>query len=164
MASRSDFAQPARAARRPEPGRSAARLAAAMALYQRDMAGGDVEALVAEFRVHRLGAQLDEEVRLRAADGDFFADIVRGVAARGTEIDGLIGAALADGWSLERLDRPLLAVLRAATFELLARPDAPAGAIIDEYLEVTKALGDRSQVSFANAVLDRVAREARAPA
>lgn len=135
-----------------------------MALYQRDMAGGDVEALVAEFRVHRLGAQLDDEVHLRAADGDFFADIVCGVAARGAEIDALIASALTDAWSLDRLDRPLLAVLRAATFELLARPDVPAGAVIDEYLEVTKALGDRTQAGFANAVLDRVAREVRAPA
>lgn len=156
-AARHPYAMPAQA-------RSAARLGAAMALYQRDMAGGDAEALVEEFRAHRLGARLDEETELRAADAAFFADLVRGVAARQGEIDALLAGALSEGWTLDRLDRPLRAVLRAAVFELIARPDVAAGTVIDEYLEVAKALGDRAQAGFANGVLDRVAREARAPA
>jgi N utilization substance protein B len=148
----------------PVAARSAARLGAAMALYQRDMTGGDADALVAEFLAHRLGAQLEDDVRLKPADEPFFADIVRGVAAREGEIDALIAGALGEGWTLDRLDRPLRAVLRAAAYELLARPDVPAGSVIDEYLEVAKALGDRAQAGFANGVLDRVAREARPPA
>ena len=148
----------------PFAARSAARLGAAMALYQLDMAGGPVSALVEEFRAHRLGARLDEEVELRAADEPFFEDLVRGAEARAVEIDALLTAALSEGWTLGRLDRPLRAVLRAAAYELLARPDVPAGTVIDEYLEVVKALGDKAQAGFANGVLDRVAREVRAPA
>ena len=42
-----------------------------------------------------------------------------------TEIDGLIAARLAEGWSLERLDRPMRAILRAGAYELVARADVP---------------------------------------
>jgi N utilization substance protein B len=156
------MARPAAPAR--SHARSAARLGAAMALYQREMAGAAVGALVEEFRAHRLGAQLDDGLELRAADEAFFEDVVRGAVAREAEIDALIAAALSEGWTLARLDRPLRAVLRAASYELLARPDVPAGAVIDDYVEVAKALGDQALAGFANGVLDRVAREVRAPA
>ncbi len=144
--------------------RSAARLGAAMALYQREMTGAAAGALIREFRAYRLGAQLDDDLELRAADEAFFEDVVQGAVAREAEIDARIAAALSDGWTLARLDRPLRAVLRAATYELLARPDVPVAAVIDEYLEVAKALGDQALAGFANGVLDRVAREVRAPA
>lgn len=148
----------------PVSARSAARLGAAMALYQLDMNGGGVGALVEEFRAHWLGARLEDDLELRAADAAFFEDVVRGATARAAEIDALLAAALREGWTLDRLDRPLRAVLRAAAYELVARPDVPVGTVINEYLEVAKALGDQAQAGFANGVLDRIAREARAPA
>jgi len=140
--------------------RSAARLAAVQALYQREMAGGSVPGLLHEFHRHRLGATIEDE-QYRPADEAFFDDIVAGVAARGSEIDALITANLAAGWALDRLDRPLRGLLRAGVYELIARPDVPTAAVIDEYLDVAHAFYDARETGFVNGLLDAVARTAR---
>src|SRR6476661_1035554 len=102
--------------------RSAARLAAVQALYQQDMEGTPLPRLLKEFHDHRLGATM-EDAQYHDAERDFFDDVVSGAHARREEIDTLIGARLAEGWSLERLDRPMRAILRAGAYELIARPD-----------------------------------------
>ena len=140
--------------------RSAARLAAVQALYQREMAGDTVPKLLTEFHNHRLGATI-EDAEYRAADREFFDDLVAGVAARAGEIDGLIAAHLAEGWSLERLDRPLRQLLRAGVYELIARPDVPTATVINEYLDIAHAFYDAKETGFANGLLDAVARRAR---
>ena len=140
--------------------RSAARLAAVQALYQHEMEGTAVPALLHEFHHHRLGATI-EDVDYADAEVDFFDDIVAGVAARRTEIDSLIAGKLATGWSLERLDKPMRQILRAGTYELVARPDVPTGSVISEYVDVAHAFYDKRETGFVNGLLDAVAKEAR---
>ncbi len=140
--------------------RSAARLAAVQALYQQEMEGTPVARLLQEFHDHRLGATI-EEAQYVEAERSFFDDIVTGVSARGTEIDELISRRLASGWRLERLDRPMRALLRAGTYELLARNDVPVGSVISEYVDVAKAFYDKREAGFVNGILDAVAREVR---
>jgi transcription antitermination protein NusB len=143
--------------------RSAARLAAVQALYQREMEGTPVPRLLKEFHDHRLGATI-EEAEYHAAERDFFDDVVRGVEARQSEIDGKIVGHLAQGWSLERLDRPMRAILRAGAYELLARSDVPVGSVISEYVDVAHAFYDKRESGFVNGLLDAIAKEARAEA
>lgn len=140
--------------------RSAARLAAVQALYQREMAGGTIPGLLTEFHTHRLGQRI-EDAEYRAADAPFFDDLVAGVAARGDEIDALITADLAEGWALARLDRPMRGLLRAGVFELIARPDVPVATVIDEYMDVAHAFYDAREAGFVNGLLDAVARRVR---
>jgi N utilization substance protein B len=141
--------------------RSAARLAAVQALYQREMAGGTVPGLLTEFHNHRLGATI-EDAQYRPADPVFFDDLVAGVAARGNEIDALITANLAEGWALARLDRPMRGLLRAGVYELIARVDVPVSTVIDEYMDVAHAFYDPREAKFVNGLLDAVAKMARA--
>lgn len=141
--------------------RSAARLAAVQALYQREMRGDPVPKLLMEFHSHRLGQEI-EGAEYLAADEAFFDDVVAGVAARQDELDALISAALAEGWALDRLDRPMRALLRAAVYELVARADVSAATIIDEYVDVSHAFHDEKLARFANGLLDNVARVVRA--
>jgi N utilization substance protein B len=141
--------------------RSAARLAAVQALYQQEMEGTPVPRLLKEFHDHRLGAEI-EEARYHAAERDFFDDIVTGADARRADIDALISARLAQGWSLERLDRPMRAILRAGAYELLARSDVPVGSVISEYVDVAHAFYDKRESGFVNGLLDAIAKEARA--
>lgn len=140
--------------------RAAARLAAVQALYQREMEGTPVPVLLHEFHQHRLGAVI-EEVEYAEADVLFFDDVVKGVDARRDEIDALIASKLSSDWSLERLDKPMRQVLRAGTYELLARADVPVGAVISEYLDVTDAFYDRREKGFVNGILDAVAKQVR---
>jgi N utilization substance protein B len=148
---------------RPKPKvrpRSAARLAAVQALYQQEMEGTPIPRLLDEFHRHRLGATI-EDVEYADAEVDFFDDVVRGVNARAKEIEAALAARLAKGWSLERLDRPMRAIVRAGTYELIARADVPAATVIAEYVDVADAFYDRKETGFVNGVLDGVAKDVR---
>ncbi len=140
--------------------RSAARLAAVQALYQQEMESIPVARLLREFHEHRLGARIEDAQYLDAERG-FFDDVVSGVDARRAEIDEAIAAKLAQGWSLDRLDRPMRAILRAGTYELLARRDVPVGSVISEYVDVAHAFYDKRESGFVNGLLDAIARESR---
>jgi transcription antitermination protein NusB len=140
--------------------RSAARLAAVQALYQHDMEGTPVARLLHEFHEHRLGATIGDET-YHDAERDFFDDVVSGAEARRAEIDEKIAAKLAQGWSLDRLDRPMRAILRAGTYELIARPDVPIGSVISEYVDVAHAFYDKRESGFVNGLLDAIAKETR---
>jgi N utilization substance protein B len=141
--------------------RSAARLAAVQALYQQEMEGTPTPILLHEFHNHRFGQTIDD-VTMIDAEMDFFDDVVRGVTARQEEIDGKVSARLAEGWKLDRLDRSMRAILRAGTYELLARPDVTVGTVIDEYLDIAHAFFGEKDVKFVNGLLDKVAGDVRA--
>jgi len=144
--------------------RSAARLAAVQALYQQEMEGTPLARLIKEFHDHWLGAKI-EDAQYVDAEREFFDDVVTGVDARRDEIDQAITTRLAKGWSLERLDRPMRAILRAGAYELLARSDVPVGSVISEYVDVAHAFYDKRESGFVNGLLDAIAKEARtAPA
>ena len=140
--------------------RAAARLAAVQALYQREMEGTPITALLHEFHQHRLGATI-EDVEYADAEVPFFDDIVRGVDARRAEIDALIVRRLGEGWTLQRLDRPMRQILRAATYELIARADVPTKSIISEYVDVADAFYGKRETGFVNGLLDAVSKDAR---
>jgi len=140
--------------------RSAARLAAVQALYQQEMEKTPTARLLHEFHAHRLGATIEGETYAEA-EVDFFNDVVTGVEARRSEIDAAITARLGKGWTLDRLDRPMRQILRAGTYELLARPDIAVGSVINEYLDVAHAFYDRREKKFVNGLLDAVAKDVR---
>jgi transcription antitermination protein NusB len=140
--------------------RSAARLAAVQALYQQEMEGTPLPRLLREFHDHRLGAEI-EHARYYDAEREFFDDIVTGAEARRAELDELIANRLAEGWTLERLDRPMRAILRAGAYELVARPDVPVASVISEYVDVAHAFYDKRESGFVNGLLDAIAKQAR---
>jgi N utilization substance protein B len=140
--------------------RSAARLAAVQALYQREMEGTHLARLLDEFHQHRLGQTIEDE-QYADAETAFFDDVVQGVDAREEEIDALLEPRLAEGWHLKRLDKTMLQILRAGTYELLARPDVPIGTAISEYVDVAHAFFDEREAKFVNGVLDAVAKAVR---
>ena len=140
--------------------RSTARLAAVQALYQMEMEATPIAKLLHEFHEHRLGATIEDETYAEA-EVDFFDDIVAGADARREQIDALISERLAEGWSLERLDRPMRAILRAGAYELIARPDVPVATVISEYVDVAHAFYDKRETGFVNGLLDAIAKAAR---
>lgn len=140
--------------------RSAARLAAVQALYQHEMEPVPLARLLQEFHQHRLGAEI-EGALYADAETDFFDDVVRGVDGRRAEIDQLISTRLAPGWTLERLDRPMRAILRAGAYELIARPDVPRASVISEYVDVAHAFFDKRESGFVNGLLDAIAKTVR---
>lgn len=140
--------------------RAAARLAAVQALYQHQMEATPLVMLLDEFHRHRLGAEIDDDVYVKA-EVAFFDDVVKGVFARREELDTLLSSKLAEGWKLERLDKTMLQILRAGAYELMARPDVPTASAISEYLDVAHAFFDKPEAKFVNGVLDSVAKTVR---
>ena len=141
--------------------RSAARLAAVQALYQHQMEGTAPARLLNEFHQHRLGREIEDE-QYPEADVDIFDDLVSGSIARRDEIDALLTERLAQGWSIARLDKTMLQILRAGTYELMARADVPVGTAISEYVDVAHAFFDEREAKFVNGILDAVAKVVRA--
>ena len=141
--------------------RSAARLAAVQALYQLDMEAPSMAQLLDEFHRHRLGAEIEGD-QYAEAEVAFFDDVVQGVSARKDEIDELLTSKLAAGWKIERLDKTMLQVLRAGTFELLARADVPTPTVITEYVDVAHAFFEAREAKFVNGLLDALAKVVRA--
>jgi N utilization substance protein B len=140
--------------------RSASRLCALQALYQLEMTGNAPQDVVEEFIEHRFGR--DPVTGYSIHDEAFFSDVVHGVLKHQVEIDRSIARSLASGWTLGRIDSILRALLRAATYELVARRDVPAKVVIDEYVELARDFFEGEEPGFVNAVLDRLAHRKRA--
>lgn len=148
----------------PKQARSVARLAAVQALYQMEVAGAGVEAVIREFAEHRFDRVIEgdgEGDTLASADEVFFADLVRGVVAAQREIDQAVIKRLATGWRLERLDATVRAILRSGAFELAHRPDVPTEVVINEYVELAKSFFEGPEPGFVNGALDGVAQDVR---
>lgn len=140
--------------------RRAARLAAVQALYQIELAGGDPAAVGEEFLGHRPDVAVgraEEEL-----DVTWFRTVLEGAwAARGRLDDELEGA-LAEGWTLARCSAVVRAILRAGAYELAERPQVPAKAAINEYVEIAHLFSSGGEPGFVHAVLDRLAGRLRA--
>lgn len=141
---------------------SAARLAAVQALYQIDMTGVEPDAVVREFLSERRGARLGEEGPVVEFDRALLPELVHGVARNRAELDAMIGSLLVEGWSLDRIERVMAAILRAGAYELMHRPGTPARVVISEYVDMAHAFFQGKEISMVNGVLDRLARILRA--
>jgi len=145
--------------------RRAARFGAIQALYQAELSGLDIEPVMAEFQAFRL-ADLLEPLELDdpapEVDRDWFQHVAKGAYEAIDSLDQQIGQTLTSGWSLGRLGFLLRAFLRAGAFELFHGRDVPPKVVINEYLELAHAFLEKDDIGFLNAVLDRLATEAKA--
>ena len=117
--------------------------------------------MIEEFLAHRIGREIEGE-QYAEADREHFKWLVRNASERIDELDECLGGALDTGWSVSRLGALMRALLRAATIELMARPDIPARVVMNEYVELAGAFFSRREPAFVNAALDTLARRLRA--
>ena len=140
--------------------RTAARVAAVQALYQMDIAGTDLNDVIAEFTQERFSGERKDEL-IAGADRLFFSEVLRAVLRLQRQIDPLVDEQLATGWRLVRVDSILRAVLRAGTAEFLDRPDVPARVTINEYVNVAHLFFSEDEPRVVNGILDKLARKLR---
>lgn len=92
-----------------------------------------------------------------AKDEKLFASLlVSGTIDRITEIDQLITEHLSDNWSIDRINKVALAILRIAIYELKFQPDSVAKIVIDEAVNIAKQFGANDSYKFINAILDKL--------
>ncbi len=93
--------------------------------------------------------------------GEFAMELVRGVRQHQSEIDRVIRD-YSEGWGLERMPGVDRTILRMSLYEIFFQDDIPAGASIDEAVELAKAFSTEDSGKFINGVLGRVNREREA--
>lgn len=126
--------------------RTAARAAAMKLVFEWEMGGnGGDDTIFGLLEVSRE----DEEV-------GYIDEVVEGVKARQAEIDGWI-AQFARGWSLDRMNRVDLAILRVAVFEILAG-EVPGPVAVNEAVELSKLYSTERSAAFINGVLGSIRR------
>lgn len=130
--------------------RSAAREVAMMILYSSLVGGTDTPEQVCD--------KADDVRALDQADISYANQIVEGVLANAEKIDASISE-YAVGWSLERISRVDLSILRVALYEMGWRDDVPTGAAINEAVELSKKYGGEKSFAFINGILGSVARK-----
>ncbi len=91
---------------------------------------------------------------------DYTVRLVVGLTARRDEVDRLLSAHSA-GWAIDRMPAVDRALLRAATYELIAELDVPTAVVIDEAIELAKEYSTEDSGRFLNGVLASIAAEVR---
>ncbi len=90
----------------------------------------------------------------------FAESLIQGVLQHQEEIDHHIGT-IVENFRLERLAAVDRNVLRVASYELLHCPHVPTPVILNEAIDIAKALSAGESGSFVNGVLDKLAKALR---
>lgn len=144
-------------------GKRLARLAAVQALYQVAYEQQSPDQIIRDF-VDTDFASLreDPEVALTGApDAALFGAIVQGVVENQVMLDEMLTGTLSEKLSGSRMELLLRTTLRAGTFELYRHADIPAGVIINDYVDVTRAFFNAKEPGLVNAVMDKLAKKLR---
>ena len=145
--------------------RSEARMAAVKALYATEISSyseekSDPWAITLGIISSYDDVDADHHFEVRP-DEKFLAKIITGVLTNLEAIDSIITRNLVDGWSTERMGHVMVALLRAAVFELSSSQKLPFKVIINEYLDIAHAFFNDKESAFVNGILDKIARELR---
>ncbi len=85
-------------------------------------------------------------------DKKYISEVTQGVAEKKEELDEKIKPYL-KGWTMDRIGKTDLAILRLAVYEIFYRDDIPYKVSINEAVELAKSFCDDSSPSFINGVL-----------
>lgn len=109
--------------------------------------------------VEKLIMNLEDETKeITQEDKGYINDIVQGVIAKKEELDEKIRKYL-KGWTMDRISKTDLAILRLAIYEITYREDIPYKVSVNEAVELAKAFSDSTSSSFINGVLAGVVTE-----
>ena len=89
----------------------------------------------------------------------FASIIIAGTISHIDEIDKLIENHLSSSWSMERISRVALAILRTSVYELLFQNGAEPKIVIDEAVNIAKDFDTDDSYKFINAVLDKIGKD-----
>lgn len=102
---------------------------------------------------------MDEPIDLEddlVLDSDVFTkQIVDTTLEHIEEIDDVIVSSL-KGWTIDRLSKVSLAILRISIAQMLYMKDIPIGVVINEAVELSKHFGDKDDYQFINGSLSKI--------
>lgn len=89
----------------------------------------------------------------------YLLTLVNGVREHQDELDEQINDLLASGWTINRLAKPDLVILRLALFEMQYVDNVPAVVAINEALELTKTFSSDKSRKFINGALGQFEKQ-----
>ena len=98
-----------------------------------------------------------ENPEIEEADKKYILETVDGTMKNLEEIDGIIGEH-AKGWTIERMSKVDLAILRLAVYEMLFSDEAPNSVAINEAVELAKKYSSDEAPSFINGILGKISQ------
>ena len=126
--------------------RKIARAHAMKLIYEWEMGGDGGE----DTRINLLGVETGEK------ESEFMNRMFEGVVANQEELDQRISAHLR-GWTIERISKVDLAILRLGAYELKLG-EVPVGIAINEAVELANEFSSEKAGSFINGVLGNMSR------
>ena len=113
-----------------------------------------------EFNGDSLEDVLDLAVQVRdITPDDYIKNTFFGVFSCIDELDAIISEC-AVGWSIKRISKTALAVLRLAIYEMLKVDEIPVSVSINEAVELCKKYATKEDASFVNGILATVSKRA----
>ena len=97
----------------------------------------------------------EEQADILSRVREFAEGLVQGVQEHREIIDAAIKAR-SKNWTLVRMPRVDLNVMRMATYELMFRQDIPKKVSINEAIEIARKFGDKESPAFVNGILDEI--------
>jgi N utilization substance protein B len=97
----------------------------------------------------------EEQPEVNSRVREFAEGLVQGVYGQRDLIDQAIKAR-SKNWSLTRMPRVDLNVMRMAAYELMFRADIPKKVTINEAIEIVRRYGDKESPAFVNGILDEI--------
>lgn len=99
-----------------------------------------------------------EENKLGEEESNYIKNIFEGIKENKEEIEKLISSNLKEKWSMDRISKIDLSILKLAIFELVYSK-LPYKVVINEAVELAKKYGEDSSKSFVNGVLASIVKE-----
>ncbi len=149
--------------------KSESRLAAVQATYVIAVTENPVEEVIKDFVDGKVGRFViaekskdkEEMVPVHEMDSAYFAELVKGVHSRKEDIEKSLNAYLAKGWTFERMDETMRALLLCAIYEITTTLDVDVKVIIKEYVDLAYAFFTKQEPKMINALLDQIAHDVR---
>ena len=115
-------------------------------LYQANVQKETPEKII---EIYRLEKELDDE---------YVINSFIGVYENLSVIDEKISSNL-KGWSMDRISKTVLSVLRLAVYEIIYCDDIPVGVSANEAVELVKTYESEEAASFVNGILSSIIKE-----
>ncbi len=131
-------------------GRRETRENAMKLLYQVQIQRDDIEEQINRF--------IEEQEINETQDVEYLLDVVNGVIKNESELDNLISIH-AKGWTIHRMPKVDLAIMRLSCYEIKFRKDIPVNVSINEAVEMAKKYSGEQSKTFVNGVLGKVFAE-----
>lgn len=146
--------------------RRKSRILAFQALYSWDVSKAPVEDILNFSWLQKdseikAGLEQTEPNEVLKDEETFASLIIAGTIDHVSEIDKVIESYLSDNWSLDRINKVALAILRTAAYEILFQKDIDPKISIDEAVHIAREYGTDDSYKFINAVLDKIGKNER---